>query len=421
MARLTLPSCMIALTACVPVGTQWETAEQAEHNVLPAGDEDPLALDFDAASFKSETKLLTKLRASPFAYFRYLAAPFVKTICDAPDSSTPIVSLHGDLHLEQYAIADDGFGIVDFDDATKGPAIIDWLRFTTSLWVANQGDEAATSEAIAEFVEGYREGLENPDAVMSAPEPSVAKRVRTSCTATPSQWLDHVSSLIQPLDPGGIEKMKHAREIYIKAMLAQNPELDEGFFALKAGGALQMGIGSAHEKKFLVRVEGPTKSPDDDVILEKKQMKKDVLGRCVTGDVADPTRVVAAQRKYSRAPQRLLGYIEVDGESYYVQSWRVHYTELKVSDLHGAKELAEIAFDVGLQLGRGHPLAEFNTPEGKAEREQLRRAIDRVAPSLVERSRTLAARTLRGYERFRASSAPAQTDEAAVTVVRRAD
>lgn len=420
MARLTAASCMVALTACVPVN-QWESAEQPDYIPRKSAGADPLALDFDADSFKFETKLLTKLRASPFAYFRYVAAPFVKTVCDAPDSSTPIVSLHGDLHLEQYAIADDGFGIVDFDDATKGPAIIDWLRFTTSLWVASKGDEAATTEAIGQFVAGYREGLSNPDAVMSAPEPSAAKRVRNSCTATPTQWLDHVSSLIQPLDPSGTAKMKHAREIYIKAMLAQNPELNEGFFALKAGGALQMGIGSAHEKKFLVRVEGPTSSPDDDVILEKKQMKKDLLGRCVTGDAADPTRVVAAQRKYSRAPQRLLGYIEVDGESYYVQSWRVHYTELKISDMHGAKELAEIAFDVGLQLGRGHPLTEFDTAEGKAERERLRTAIDRVAPSLVQRSRELAARTLRGYERFRASSAPTQTDESAVTIVRHAD
>ena len=41
----------------------------------------------------------------------------------------PTVTLHGDPHLEQYAVTDAGRGLTDFDDASKGPAILDLVRF----------------------------------------------------------------------------------------------------------------------------------------------------------------------------------------------------------------------------------------------------------------------------------------------------
>ncbi|MBK8942361.1 MAG: DUF2252 family protein [Polyangiaceae bacterium] len=138
---------------------------------------DPMALRYDAAVFAGHEPLVERLRSSDFAYFRYLAAPFAKLVCEELTEEIahmPTVNLHGDLHLEQYAIADDGFGIVDFDDATKGPPILDWLRFATSIWLAT--DDADTAEyAIARFIDGYRAGLAEPNAVVKASEPAAAK------------------------------------------------------------------------------------------------------------------------------------------------------------------------------------------------------------------------------------------------------
>jgi Ser/Thr protein kinase RdoA (MazF antagonist) len=42
------------------------------------------------------------------------------------------VNLHGDAHLEQFAVTDASFGLIDFDDAVGGPAVIDLLRFGVS-------------------------------------------------------------------------------------------------------------------------------------------------------------------------------------------------------------------------------------------------------------------------------------------------
>ncbi|MBK6514750.1 MAG: DUF2252 family protein [Polyangiaceae bacterium] len=368
---------------------------------------DPMALRYDAAVFAGHEPLVERLRSSDFAYFRYLAAPFAKLVCEELTEEIahmPTVNLHGDLHLEQYAIADDGFGIVDFDDATKGPPILDWLRFATSIWLAT--DDADTAEyAIARFIDGYRAGLAEPNAVVKASEPAAAKRIRARFKTTPAEWLDKITGLIQPIDPSKRAKMERARSIYVAAMRQQNPDLSEAFFTLKVGGALKMGIGSAHEDKFLVRVEGPSDAPSDDVILESKQMKHQLLGSCVRGDARDPTRVIAAQAKFSRSPQRLLGYVAIDDNNYYVHAWRVHYTELDIADVHGRRELAELTYDVGLQLGRGHPTSPATTPEGIDERRVILKALDQVAGDLFERSRAIAERTTRGYDRFREATA----------------
>ena len=244
---------------------------------------------------------------------------------------------------------------------------------------------------------------------MRAPEPAVARRVRGSFDTTPVQWLDQVSTLIQPLDDSGQQRMSLARERYVSAMLVQNPDLSRSFFDLKKGGSLTMGVGSAHQMKFLVRVEGPSPAPDDDVILEKKQMKHLLLGPCVRGDVMDPQRVIAAQSKFSRSPQRLLGYVAVDDEVFYVHAWRVHYTELRVEYLESPAELAEVAYDFGLQLGRGHPLLPFESEQGRAERRTLETLIDQLASELPLASAELALRARRSYEHFRAASAAVTT------------
>ncbi len=398
-----------------PVAERAAAAERTEV-ALPRPAPDPLALDYDRAAFDHEGKLLDRLRSSPFAYFRYLAGPFARTVCDKYEptiGAMPTVNLHGDVHVEQYAVADDGFGIVDFDDATKGPPLLDWLRFATSLFLAAKGDEGMARAALDRFVEGYQRGLSDPNAVMSAPEPSAAKRIRQGFDTTPAQWLDRVTALIRPLDNVDEGKMQQARRQYIGQILKQNPDLTESFFALKKGGALDMGIGSAHEKKFLVRVEGPTAAPDDDVLLEKKQMKHQLLGRCVRGDASDPTRVINAQSRFSRSPQRFLGYVVLGSDAYYVHAWRVHYTELRVDDLRSPEELAEIAYDVGLQLGRGHPMFPYAAEESKKERQAIAHALAEVLPTLANDARDLAERTTRGYERFReASSIPSRSPTA---------
>src|SRR5689334_6467319 len=74
------------------------------------------------------TEVVDRLRADPFNYFRFINHEWVSRVCEmfaADLPRQPIVQLHGDAHVEQYAFTVDAWGLDDFDEATRGPALVD--------------------------------------------------------------------------------------------------------------------------------------------------------------------------------------------------------------------------------------------------------------------------------------------------------
>ncbi|NUO48206.1 MAG: DUF2252 family protein [Polyangiaceae bacterium] len=363
---------------------------------------DPLSLPIPRAELDALPGLRDRVLGSPFGYFRYVNPRFLRAVCDKYAGSIgrmPTVNLHGDAHIEQYAVAADGRGLADFDATTMGPPIVDLVRFATSLQLASS-DDAGAERAIQAFLRGYETALHNPEA--TAPEPVVATRIRATFAPTAREWLDRVEQLMVPLDADKQKKLEQARVQYVGAMLAQNPDLKESFFAMKRGGALKMGVGSAHEKKFLGRFEGPTSLPDDDMVVEMKEMVAVPADTCVRGADRDPLRVVVGQSRLALSPQRFLGYVDLEGRTFYVHAWRVHYTELGIGDLRGPAELAEVAYDVGLQLGKGHPKA-IADPHGADLRRELKGVVREVGPTLPSVAKEMAHRIVLAHAELKRS------------------
>ncbi len=393
---------VVAATSCSAARPKSGDAPLAASSTSPARppERDALALEFRASDFADRDALLGDLVESRFRYFRYVNGPFSSAICRrfakgaAEAGKMPTVNLHGDAHVEQYAVALDGRGLADFDAATLGPPVIDWVRFATSLWLVADGDAAAGSSAVSAFFRGYRAALADPS--VQAPEPRVAARMREKW-GTPVAWLDGVETLMVPLPLDEQEHMSEASAEYVAQILRQNPDLTQTFFTKKRGGALKMGIGSAHEEKMLLRVEGATPAPDDDVILEIKQLASSEISECARGDAEDARRVIVAQSRIG-SPQRFLGTCGAHDKKYYVHAWRMHYRELDVSDVHGAAELAEVAYEVGVQLGKGHP--KHLDRDGTLGR-QLAALLDRLEPEVGSVSLELAARVTAGWRLFR--------------------
>jgi hypothetical protein len=81
-------------------------------------------------------ELIDQLRSDPTDYFRFVNRPWIARVCEvfAEDiRDQPIVRLHGDAHLEQFAVTNDAWGLDDFDDSARGPALIDLVRFLGSI------------------------------------------------------------------------------------------------------------------------------------------------------------------------------------------------------------------------------------------------------------------------------------------------
>ena len=68
-------------------------------------------------------ELIDRLRADPFTYFRFINRAWTARVCEAFADVTdaPMVRLHGDAHVEQFAFTENAWGLGDFDDSTRGP------------------------------------------------------------------------------------------------------------------------------------------------------------------------------------------------------------------------------------------------------------------------------------------------------------
>ena len=143
------------------------------------------------------------------------------------------------------------------------------------------------------------------------------------------------------------------------------PDLPSAYFAVKHAGLLRIGVGSAVNKKALIRVEGRTSDPDDDVLLEAKEATNLDGVRCLEKPSTPPAvRVIDGTLQLGRLKHDILAVgptllipAAVDRAEHWldwwVSSWEPSYHEVHLSDLRSVKDLADIAFDSGFQLGAG--------------------------------------------------------------------
>ena len=360
---------------------------------------DMLVVDAQVLS-RRDARTAQKIAKSPLAYFRYTNRPFVDLVCARYASSLaamPLVHAHGDAHIEQYAVAEEGRGLADFDASAVGPPVVDLVRFATSLVLVAKSEEAARS-AIAALLRGYERALEEPSATVA--EPAAATRLRSRFAQSREEWLDRVEHLMVPIPPDEVPKYRDGWADFVGQMRARDPSIDPAFFTIKVAGHLASGIGSANVEKVLVRSEGPTRAPDDDLVMEAKAVEAGALGSCMRGVDLDAMRVIKGQAQISNAPQRFLAAVRINDKPFYSHTWLVHYTELSAEDIHTPAELAELAEDVGLQLGRGHAKQEdaARVPE---QRRALKTAAEKFGPGLADVAIDLGRRVTAAWETYR--------------------
>jgi len=371
---------------------------------LPAAPGAPaLEVDAGSAELNANPGLRARLRATPHNYFRFVNAAFTREVCRrfaGLRTPQPDVTLHGDCHLEQYAVTDLGRGLTDFDDSATGPAYVDLVRFGVSIELAlRQRSWGAEADRIAAaFRSGYRKALQNP--AVEAPEPQFARRAAQGFDHEHARCVSRAEELMESLPAFEPEADEAKREL-LHRMLAENAGLPSFFFRTKRIGRLRLGIGSAVSAKYLVRIEGPTESPDDDIIIEAKELVDRQGIDCVHVEPG-PSRIFLGGARLAYQPFQYPGVIHVGNKTLWVHAWPDNYVEVAIATLRSAEELREIAYDVGVQLGRGHPKG----PRVE-DATRLRAALLRSLPEARIRSVVveLTEETLAAWQRFRASDA----------------
>jgi hypothetical protein len=272
-------------------------------------------------------------------------------------AGSPSFNLHGDAHLEQYAVTDLGRGLTDFDDSSAGPAILDIMRFGVSLDLACSLNRWQDSfdHLFEFFLEGYRNALESPQ--LEAPEPAIVSKLRSDFSFDKEKYFEWVNSIMVEMPPQESDSLLIAMKTYVEIMMKENPQLSKDYFDIVTLGYLKMGIGSALDLKYLARCRGESNDPLDDVVLEIKEVRDISQIPClIRSQIFDPFRILIGQARIAYQPFYHLGYFPFREKNFWVHSWVQNYEELDIGKSYRSiDDLEEIVYDVGVQLGRGHP------------------------------------------------------------------
>jgi hypothetical protein len=320
-----------------------------------------------SALARASPELLDRLHTDAFAYFRFVNRPWTERVCRAfaDVRGLPTVRLHGDAHIEQFAVTKDAWGLDDFDDSARGPEFVDIVRFLGSIDLATrQRGWTHDRDALWDrFFEGYRRGLSDPD--YRPTEPDIVRELRLQAPVTRVDYLTWGEHQMQPMDEARLKIVVATVQGLDRLVRRDRPTLPPGYFVVVRAGWLHMGIGSAAIRKVLIRVQGPTTDPDDDVLLEGKEVSSLDGVPCLEGPTTPPAiRVIDGTRQLGRlkhdilavGPTMLIPAAADRAEhwlDWWISSWEPSYREVRVSDLRSVKDLADIAFDSGVQLGAG--------------------------------------------------------------------
>ena len=313
----------------------------------------------------AQPELIDRLRVDPFTYFRFINRAWTARVCEAfaDVTNATIVRLHGDAHVEQFAFTNDAWGLDDFDDSTRGPVFVDIVRFLGSIDLATR-QRGWTRDRDAlwnRFFEGYYRSLSESD--YRPPEPDLVRHLRQQAPVTRTAFLAWGEQQMQPIDEAQLKSIVSGIEALERLVRRERSDFAPGYFAVIRAGWLHIGVGSAAARKVLIRLQGPTTDPEDDVLVEAKEVANLEGVACLEPSTTlQPARVIDGTRQIGRLKHDILAigptrsiFAAADGPEHWLDwwvfSWAPSYREVRVSDLRSVGDLADIVYDSGVQLG----------------------------------------------------------------------
>jgi hypothetical protein len=364
----------------------------------------------DKAALRAEgapPQLLDKVSASAFRYFRLLSRQFARRACyEFRDLRwrLPSVAVHGDAHLEQFVVTGRASGLGDFDTAGFGPAVVDLVRYAASIRLACR--EASwpcnADQAVATYFDAYRAALDHP---VARREPAIADRIRATTPQDRQAWLKWADGLMEPMPAADEDAIRRGWFHFIELMKETSPDRPESFYRISRLGVLHIGIGSALEPKTLIRIEGPTDRPEDDLILEARVTAIPAGHDCVSRpENGGSLNVLMFESLLGRRLPEVFGFFPREGAreapELWVRSWDDGYRELALADLRDQQDVNELAVDAATQLA-GHFWTTFPEPLRGHQRFGQLRAFEMSEARARSLARELADEMVVEWDRFR--------------------
>lgn len=368
-----------------------------------------LDLDPQSFDFSKNPELAERVAGDAHSYFRFVNRPFAASVCKRFESKLkemPRVRLHGDPHIEQYAVTDLGRGLADFDDAAVGPPVIDLTRFATSTVLASRAkglSRADENSLVSELFRGYRDGLKG---TRPGKAPAFAAGMASGFKKDRKAFLDGADNAMIAVDQAEEKFVRAEVDAYQK--LPKLPKRAAGFFNIKKVGLLKLGIGSALVRKYLVRLEGDTPALDDDVLMEVKEISTLDGVSCMEAIVGGAADGRAREQRDAGNKKLLVPQLldesklsPVGARRFWVNEWLANYQEAKLKKLETA-DLGPLVYEAGLWLASEH-LRDYPSDKGVMKHpppDKLEISIDLEA-DIRKNAGELADGIVRGWDRFK--------------------
>ncbi len=376
---------------------------------------EPLRPNADSLA-RAMPELIARLRADAFEYFRFVNRPWIARVCDdfrRDLEGLPVVRLHGDAHVEQFAVTQEAWGLDEFDDSARGPAAVDIVRFLGSIDLASRqlSWEKERGRLFDRFVEGYKRGLAEPH-YLPAP-PDMVGRLRAQAPATRAAFLAWGDTKMQALGDASMKAVIAGIEAVARVLLRERPDLPPEYFRVMSAGSVRSGVGSAVMPKIMVRVRGLSDDPADDELLESKKIEELSGLPCLKIPATQPTfRVIDGSKQLGRlrysilaaGPELIIPEVMATGErlqDWWIRSLDPSYRQMSLADLRSAGDLAAIAYDSGVQLGSGR-LQDRTVPLSEYDRKRLSSAAARLEKRYRQTATQLVDDLLRGWRELAA-------------------
>lgn len=298
-----------------------------------------------------------------FFYFRSMSmrmqARFAELI---PQADMPQVFLHGNPHIENFVVTDNGAAMVDFDRSRIGPYAWDIVRFISSVALKNKNKKVSNrflSDIVLEyFIEGYLRGFYVPELPF--------KQVSTMLYTTPKMWNKTTNEYIknkgkwyQKLKENPLPLDNEMANAVLKGYLASRNELHllDTYLIEEIGQAM----GSFGNRRFIILL-APKAEQDKDldrIFLDIKTVYQDPDNEFYYNPYQHHgERMIHASNLYAQGIELRMGFTTYQGVEFWGRQIPCFTIKLrqKLETIHQL----DLAYSVGTQIGRAHRLSLVN-------------------------------------------------------------
>ncbi|TAE67716.1 MAG: DUF2252 domain-containing protein [Bacteroidetes bacterium] len=342
----------------------------------------------------------TNVQRGYFFYFRTMCLRMQARFVELIDvNEMPQVFLHGNPHIENFAIVKQGAGMVDFDRSRLGPYAWDLVRFLCSLSLKRKkkDDNFLSSRVLQYFLEGYKHGLNsNEKKYKSLADFLNLKKVNWNITTT--EYLKKDDKWAKKLRQNPIDLNDNWLNNLLKCYLESRNEIHllENYEIEEAGHAL----GSlGNQRALLVLKPKNLESKLDKILLDLKTVYQDNDNDFFKNPVVHHgERMILASDLYAPNLEENMGFFTYQNQQYWGR--KVPTIAIKIKGYLSEIRQIDVAYCVGMQLGRGHQLSIKN-----AETKDISLHLEQNFETLVKIGKQMNDEIMAGHQQYLAQLA----------------